>query len=152
MNAVALRAMRAELEKLADFEDEHGTGGPAFNDRKPSDYPAQWKEVLEREKKMRAELQKKAEEKPDSPAKTLVKSIAGMGVGMGAGYGAAHGINLAVKKVTGKGIPQSAAFKAIPLITGAAGLAYPYLHQATLGKMRQDHLQRQEKKSVSKNS
>ena len=118
------KAIGKKLEKRADFEDEHGTGGPPLVERKPP-----------------------------HPALTAAKTVGGLGVGMVAGYGGMKAVDAALKKVRGRGLPKGhAAMWAVPLVTGAGGLAYSHLQQRTLDKMRQDHLKRQEKKSGGKKS
>jgi len=89
---------------------------------------------------------RKPKPKPEHPALTLGKSLTGLGLGMGAGYAGMRGVDYGLKKVTGKGIPTSKLTWAIPATTAALGMAYPYMHQATVDKMRKSHLERQEAK------
>lgn len=85
-----------------------------------------------------------AETKPESPVRVLGKSLLGMGAGMGAGVLIPKGIDAAVTAVRGRPImPQSAATIA-PLVGGALGLAAPLLQYATLQKMREQHVKKQE--------
>lgn len=107
-----------ELQKQADFEDEHGTGGPPTPTKKE-----------------------------EHPAMTVAKSLAGFGTGMGAGYLAAKGVNAALKRSGIGEIPRSVAYKAIPIMTGLGGLAYTAAQQRTLDKMRSSHLERQKAKT-----
>lgn len=93
------------------------------------------------------------EYKPPHPALTAAKSLGGMGVGMLAGYGGMQAADAILKKTRGQGLPRgSKAMWAVPIMTGAGGLAYSHMQQKTLEKMRKDHLARQEKKRGSKES
>lgn len=85
---------------------------------------------------------------PPHPAVTAGKTLAGLGIGMGAGYAGMKGLDYALEKARGpgKGLPSSKLMWAIPAATAALGMAYPYMHQATVDKMRKDHLDRQEAK------
>lgn len=87
-----------------------------------------------------------SKKKPPHPALTMGKSLAGLGLGMGAGYAGMKGADYALKKYRGEGLPSSKVMWAIPAATAVLGMAYPYLHQATVDKMRRDHLERQEAK------
>lgn len=96
--------------------------------------------------KMAEELQQQLEA-PEHPAKTLAKGVLGMGVGMGGGYLGAKGADYLLAKTRGYGLQKPELyFKAIPIAAGVAGMATPFLMQAMLGKMRQNHLARQEQK------
>lgn len=83
---------------------------------------------------------------PEHPAVTAGKSLLGLGVGMGAGYAGMKGLDYALEKTRGRGLPSSKLMWAVPATTAALGIAYPYLHQATVDKMRKAHLDRQEAK------
>lgn len=114
-----------ELEKRADAEEE---------DHKPE----QEVEVIP---------------PPPHPAWTAAKSIGGMGVGMLAGYGGMKAVDAILQKTRGQGLPQGSNLMwAVPLVTGAGGLAYSHLQNRTLEKMRQDHLARQEMKRGGKST
>ena len=80
------------------------------------------------------------------PAAILGKSVAGLGLGMAGGYAGMKGLDYGLKKVRGKGLPTSKLTWAIPATTAVLGMAYPYLHQATVDKMREAHLERLGKK------
>lgn len=80
------------------------------------------------------------------PAAILGKSVAGLGLGMAGGYAGMKGLDYGLKKARGHGIPTSKLTWAIPAATGVLGMAYPYLHQATVDKMRESHLERLGKK------
>jgi hypothetical protein len=82
------------------------------------------------------------EEEPPHPALTAAKGLAGFGLGSTAGYFGMKGL----EKALGRGALHPAAMIGIPAATGALGLAYPYFQQKMLGKMREDHLKRQEQK------
>ena len=119
----ALRSMRLELEKRADADEE---------DYKPEAevYPV-----------------------PPHPAWTAAKSVGGLGVGMLAGYGGMKAVDAILQKTRGQGLPQGSNLMwAVPLLTGAGGLAYTHLQNRTLEKMRQDHLARQEMKRGGKST
>jgi hypothetical protein len=90
---------------------------------------------------------------PPSPAWTLAKHVAGLGLGTAAGYAGMRGADALIRRAGGAGIPRGSALQwAIPLVTGAGGLAYSHLQQRTLDKMREDHLKRQEMKRDSKST
>ena len=94
-----------------------------------------------------------AEEKmPPHPGATLGKSLLGFGVGTAAGYAGMKGLDALMRARGGSGLPRNAVMSALPLVTGLGGLAYTQMQNKTVGKMRQDHLQRQEKKRGSKES
>jgi hypothetical protein len=100
-----------------------------------------------------AEAGEAGEYQPPHPALTAAKSIGGLGVGMLAGYGGMKATDAILQKTRGKGLPRgSKAMWAVPIVTGAGGLAYTHMQQKTLEKMRQDHLKRQEKKRGSEES
>lgn len=82
--------------------------------------------------------------KPPHPALTAAKTVGGLGVGMLAGYGGMKAVDEILKHTRGRGLPRGSALMwAVPLVTGAGGLAYNHLQQQTLEKMRRDHLMRQ---------
>lgn len=81
-------------------------------------------------------------EKTPHPAETAAKGLAGFGLGGTAGYLGMKGL----EHLLGPGSLHPAARIGIPVATGALGLAYPYFQQKMLGKMREDHLKRQEEK------
>jgi hypothetical protein len=92
--------------------------------------------------------------KPPHPALTAAKTVGGMGVGILAGYGGMKAIDAGLKHVRGgRGLPKgSPLMYAVPIATGAGGLAYAHLQQRTLDKMREDHLKRQEMKRGSQDA
>ncbi len=92
------------------------------------------------------DMAKSRKEKLPHPAVTLGKSVAGLGLGMGAGYAGMKGLDYGLEKVRGKGLPTNKLMWAIPATTAVLGMAYPYLHQATVDKMREAHLERLGKK------
>jgi len=164
--AGSLQSMRFELEKRAQFEAEDipwyttaagGTGGTlAAGKYLPKKYRAAGQVGgallgtalgLAAGKPLAKRLEKKAEleERPPHPALTAAKTIGGLGVGMLAGYGGMKAIDAALQKTRGRGLPKGSNLMwAVPLVTGAGGLAYSHLQQRTLEKMRQDHLKRQQ--------
>ena len=81
------------------------------------------------------ELQKIAEEekKPHSKAWQVAKTIGagtlGFGMGTAGGLLAGHLGNKAYEGATGKGIPKSVLYGALPVLGGAAGIAYA-VHKA----------------------
>lgn len=89
---------------------------------------------------------KTAEEEKSSPTATLAKSILGFGVGTGAGYLGMKGVDAAMRAAGGGGISSNGARLAIPVVTGALGMAVPYFHQQTVEKMRQAHLKKLEER------
>ncbi len=94
--------------------------------------------------KMAEELQ---QQPPEHPAKTLAKGIAGLGVGIGAGYLGTMGVDKLLEKTRGYGLQKPGIYyKGIPIVTGAIGMATPFLMQGMLNKMRNDHLARQQGK------
>lgn len=86
------------------------------------------------------------EETPPHPGVTLGKSILGFGLGTAGGYLGMKGLDALMRARGGPGLPQHAALKAIPILTGLGGLAYTRMQNKTLEKMREDHLKRQELK------
>jgi hypothetical protein len=99
-------------------------------------------EVAEKAKEKKAAKEKK----PPHPGVTLAKSMLGFGTGMGLGYLGTKGVDKLMRLQGGQGLPKSLAVKALPIVTGLGGLAYTQMQNKTLGKMREDHLERQEMK------
>ncbi len=96
--------------------------------------------------------QAEAEEKAPHPGVTLAKSLGGFGLGMAGGYAGMKGLDALMRAGGGKGLPKHVALKALPVVTGLGGLAYQQMQNRTLDKMREDHLNRQEKKRGGKGS
>lgn len=91
------------------------------------------------------------EKKPKHPASTLGKSMLGFGLGTAGGYVGMKGLDALMRARGGTGLSQHAAL-AVPVLTGLGGLAYANMQKKTLGKMREDHLKRQEMKRGSQST
>ncbi len=77
--------------------------------------------------------------KKEHPAGILAKSMLGLGLGATSGYLAGRGLDALTK---GQAITHGVASKALPLVGGALGMAYPYFHQGTVQKMQEAHQRR----------
>jgi len=117
---------------IVDSLPEHGEQAPEDEGPLPPPPPVDMSKVRKR--------------LPPHPAVTAGKSLAGLGIGMAAGYAGMRGIDHLLGSAQGGGIPSSKLMWAIPAVTAALGTAYPYMHEATVDKMRRDYQERQEAK------
>ncbi len=112
LNSLTLSAMSAVLEKLAEEE----RGEPQA--------PA-------------AEVLPVKPKKPAHPALTAAKYLGAYGAGTGVGYGGMMLADAASKKYLGRPV-SSELFHAVPLMTGAGGLAFTAAQNSLFSRMRED--------------